>query len=106
MSHNISDRNSALLYLGIGVSFCIVPYGLWIRSRVLVSLISIPLILMLGAVSFMLLFAPFAWGDSNIKTVYLLQLSSLFLAALQIGGLIDVFSARTSMKRNRNADEP
>ena len=51
----------------------------------------------------MLLFAPFAWGDSNIGIVYLLQLISLCLAVLQIVGLIDVFAAHKNTKSNEDA---
>ena len=103
VSHNASDRNSALLYLGFGASFCVVSYSLWIRSRLLAALVSIPLILVLGMSSFMLLFAPLAWGDSNIRTVYLLQLTSLLLAVLQIVGLIDVFATHKKSQRDKDA---
>jgi len=100
-STNVSDRYSALLPLGCGVLFCLVSYGLWIRSRLLVSLGSIPVIVVSVAASIILLFAPFAWGDSNIGTVYILQFISLSSAVLQVTSLRTVFAP----DKNRNGNE-
>jgi hypothetical protein len=103
VSHSVADRHSALVFFGFGAWFCVVSYSLWIGSRLLATFTSAPLILVLGVASFMLLFAPFAWGDSNIGIVYLLQLTSLCLAVLQIVGLIDVFAAHKNSKSNEDA---
>ena len=102
-SNNVSDRQSAFLYLGFGALFCLVSYGLLIRSCLLVTLGSIPIIVVAAATSFILLFAPFAWGDSNLRTVYMLQAISLSFAGLQIVGLIDVFATHRNRERNKDA---
>jgi hypothetical protein len=93
-SKNVSDRQSAFFFLGFGALFWPVSYGLWIRSRLLVTLISIPIIVVAGGAGFVLLFAPLAWSDSNIGTAYTLQFLSLFFAVLEIASLLNVFASQ------------
>jgi NADH:ubiquinone oxidoreductase subunit K len=93
-STNVGDRQGALLGLGFGILFCLVAYGLWIRSRLLVTLSSVPIILVTATASFILLFASFAWGEGNMGTVYLLQFLSLSFIVLQVVSFLDVFAVR------------
>ena len=100
-SKNMSDRQSAFLFLGFGALFCFVSYGLWMRSRLLVILSSVPIIVVAAVMSFILLFAPLAWGGSNIGTVYMLQFFSLSFVVLQIVSLVNAFVAH----QNRHGDK-
>lgn len=100
-SKNMSDRQSAFLFLGFGMLFCLVSYGLWMRSRLLIILSSVPIIVVSAVTSFILLFAPLAWGDSNIGTVYMLQFFSLSFIVLQIVSLVSAFVAH----QNRHGDK-
>jgi NADH:ubiquinone oxidoreductase subunit K len=102
-STSVSDRQSALLLLGFGALFCVVAYGLWTRSRLLVTLSSVPIILIAAVASFILVFAPLAWGDSNIGTVYTLQFLSLSFAVLQIASLLHVFAAKHTNNGDKEA---
>ena len=96
VSDNMGGRQSAVLSVVAGFWIASIVIGLLFRRRVLVLLLSIPVIGFALLFAFILLFAPLAWGNSNLATAYGLQVVALGLILIQIAGILAVFSKRPS----------
>jgi hypothetical protein len=93
-----ADRNDAVLYLGVATWFGLISFGHAIKNRALVAVTSAVVILASLCFMFLLLFAPLAWGDSNMPMIYMLQATLLLIIALQIAGLIALFASSGERK--------
>ena len=89
------DRE-AFGYIGVGIWFGLIASAVHAQSRIFVTLLSAPLMLALLVFMFILLFAPFAWGESNMGTVYVLWAGNILLLVLQLAGLMVVYSRNAS----------
>jgi len=78
-------------------------FAVFRRSLPMVLILAIPVVMVAALFVLMLLFAPLAWGDSNMPMVYLLQGTALFVAAIQIASIAAVVAARTKKPENGEA---
>jgi hypothetical protein len=89
-----ADRSDGITLLAIAACFAVVAVGLRLRSRLLVTLFSIPLLLFGAMLAVVLFYAPFSWGEGNAPNTRLLQGIVVAMLALLVAGLVSVFSRR------------
>ncbi len=103
-AHTTGDQSDALVFVTAGMWFALISVGHAAGSRVLVTVTSVPAVIVGALYVFVLLFAPLAWGDSNAVTAYALQAVGLLLIVVQIAGLIAVFYENRMAKGTTQAD--
>lgn len=72
--------------------FVVIATGFALRSRLLVLLTSVPVILVACTLFLVLVFAGLAWGEQGASTARVLQAISFIIVILQFFGLIAVFT--------------
>lgn len=89
-SLNPADSSTAGLAALIGSGFGLLSFGVYSGSRVLVYLVAISLLILMGGLFLMLLFAPIAWGRSNHAAACLLQGLVALMIVVSIASIIAV----------------
>jgi hypothetical protein len=89
-----SAQGDAAMAAAAGAVHALLAFGVYARGKLLVYVVSIPLLIALCGLGVLLLFAPMAWGKSNEAAALLLQALVLLLAALQVANLVSVRGAR------------
>lgn len=96
-----SQTKEATGFFVVAAWFLVVATSFALKSRLLVVLTSVPVVLAGGILFFVLLFAGFSWGEQGILTARILQAISFVIVVLQILGLIAVF---TSQRKRQDRD--
>jgi len=87
----VAHDESAAVYSALtGLAMLTLSFAVYANKRLLVYVIAVPLLILLCLISFLLLFAPLAWGRSNELDAFILQGLVVLMALLQVANLVVV----------------
>lgn len=90
------ERDAAAIFVFAGFWMGVNAFAVYRRILSMVIAFSVPVVLVAAAFALVLVFAPLAWGPSNMPAVYVLQAIATLVTVIQIAAIAAVYASNRS----------